>query len=367
VDEERDEAYMKRALELALRGRGFTHPNPMVGAVVVRDGVVVGEGWHQEYGGAHAEVAALGAAGDAARGATMYVTLEPCAHHGKTPPCTDALLRAGIRRLVYAAADPHGRAAGGARRLEAAGVELVGDVHRRAARDLNAVFFHIHERAAPFVALKLALSLDGRIAAAPGQRTQLTAGSALTEAHRLRADYEAVLVGARTAAVDDPLLTVRLVPCRRQPVRLVASASADLAPTSRLVRTLDQAPVWLLCAADAPDGRVAALAAAGVEVIRVNRVSDGGVLDLRAALAHLAERGIRSVLAEGGAGIGGSLLDGGLVRRLHLFSAARMLGGDGVRGLEPRHASAWRYTDVRQLGPDLLMTLDPALEPGESR
>jgi diaminohydroxyphosphoribosylaminopyrimidine deaminase / 5-amino-6-(5-phosphoribosylamino)uracil reductase len=355
---------MRRALENARRGRGFTHPNPLVGAVIVGADGVVGEGYHRQYGGPHAEIEALRAAGEAARGATMYVSLEPCAHHGRTPPCTDALLRAGITRVVYAAADPNETARGGAAQLRQAGVEVVGGVEQQAARDLNAGFFRIHERGAPFIALKLAISLDGRIAAAPGERTQLTGSAAQTEAHRLRADHEAVLVGSRTALIDDPLLTVRLVPRRSAPVRIVVDTAASLPVTSRLVATAVEAPVWVLCAADAPAEPVERLRSAGVTVLPQPRGQRGGI-DLHAARRSLADAGIRSVLVEGGAELAASLLDEGLVDRLHLFLPPRVVGAAGVRGLEPRLPGDWRYTEVQRLDPDILLTLDPASPPGE--
>src|SRR6476661_5968049 len=207
-----DGAFMRRALALAARGWGRTAPNPMVGAVVVRDGVVVGEGWHAEYGGPHGEVEALRAAGDRARGATIYVTLEPCNHHGKTPPCTDALLAAGVRRVVVACDDPSPVARGGAQRLHEAGVEVTLGVEEQAARELNAPFFHALASDRPFVRLKLALSLDGAIADHSRQPGWLTGELARREVHRMRAGSDAIAVGIGTVLADDPELTVRHAP-----------------------------------------------------------------------------------------------------------------------------------------------------------
>jgi diaminohydroxyphosphoribosylaminopyrimidine deaminase / 5-amino-6-(5-phosphoribosylamino)uracil reductase len=355
---------MRRALELARLGRGRVHPNPLVGAVLVRDGHIIGEGAHREYGGPHAEVDALRSAGEAARGATLYVTLEPCTHHGKTPPCSAAILAAGIARLVYAASDPDARARGGGRRLREAGVDVVEGVERKAARALNAQFFHLRERGAPYLALKLALSLDGGIAAAPGERTQLTGSEAVLEAHRLRAEHDAILVGSRTAFTDDPLLTVRGVTCRHPPVRIVVDSEARLSPGSRLVTTLGQAPVWLLCAADAPAAGTRSLAAAGVRILPVPR--DGRRLDTRGIRDVLAAEGLRSILVEGGGAIASSLLSAGLLDRMYLFVAPCFLGPRAVRGLQP-HADAgnWEYTASERFGADLLLTLDPA-QPAES-
>ncbi|MGH7464924.1 MAG: bifunctional diaminohydroxyphosphoribosylaminopyrimidine deaminase/5-amino-6-(5-phosphoribosylamino)uracil reductase RibD, partial [Longimicrobiales bacterium] len=239
--------HMRRALALARRGWGRVQPNPMVGAVVVHDGQTLGEGFHEEYGGPHAEVIALRQAGEAARGATLYVTLEPCAHHGKTPPCVDAIIAAGISHVVYAAADPNTTARGGSRQLTEAGIELTEGVERDAARALNAVFFHIHEEGAPFVALKLAMSLDAGIARAPGVQTSLTGPAAQAAMHGLRSGYDAIMVGIGTVLCDDPLLTVREAPVRRPPVRIVADTNARLPIDSNLVRTAGAVPVWVLC------------------------------------------------------------------------------------------------------------------------
>ncbi|HLU24797.1 MAG TPA: bifunctional diaminohydroxyphosphoribosylaminopyrimidine deaminase/5-amino-6-(5-phosphoribosylamino)uracil reductase RibD [Longimicrobiales bacterium] len=356
----RDRDFMLRALELARRGWGRVHPNPLVGAVVVREGRVIGEGYHAEYGGPHAEVVALRAAGSAARGATLYVTLEPCNHHGKTPPCTGAILEAGIARVVYGAADPNPRARGGAGTLRAAGVDVVGGVCADESRALNAAFFHVHERGAPFVALKYALSLDARLSEAPGRRTAVTGPSAIAETHRLRAGFDAIMVGSRTARIDDPLLTVRgeVVP-RVPPVRVVVDSEAALAPGSRLVRTARQVPVWVLCAEDAPRDRVDSLVREGVRVLPVPRAPAG--LDVAAMLDRLAEAGIRSVFCEGGGRLGASLLAADRVRRLYLFYAPRLFGEAGVPAFpaEPgRMAEGWTLREVRPLPPDFLCILD---------
>ncbi|MBR9989290.1 MAG: bifunctional diaminohydroxyphosphoribosylaminopyrimidine deaminase/5-amino-6-(5-phosphoribosylamino)uracil reductase RibD, partial [Gemmatimonadetes bacterium] len=275
-------AHMRRALELAQRGWASAAPNPMVGAVVVRDGRSVGEGFHQVYGGPHAEVNALREAGGTARGATLYVTLEPCAHDGKTPPCVDAIIEAGIAEVVYASGDPNPQGRGGADRLRDAGLNVIEGVERDAARALNAAFFHIHESGPPFVALKLAMSLDAGIAKAPGVHTALTGPAALQAMHRLRSGFDAILIGIGTALADDPLLTVREAPVKRQPVRIVADTGARLPLESRLVQTVGEAPVWVMCADDAPHERIAALEHEGVRILRVPR--DGDRIDLRRAL-----------------------------------------------------------------------------------
>lgn len=351
---------MRRALELARGGWGSVEPNPMVGAVVVRDERIVGEGFHEEYGGPHAEVIALRQAGDAARGATLYVTLEPCAHHGKTPPCVDAIRAAGIARVVYAAADPNTRARGGAQRLSAAGIEVVGDVERDAARALNAQFFHLHEARSPFVALKLAMSLDAGIAKAPGVQTALTGPAAIAAMHRLRSGYDAILIGIGTALVDDPLLTVREAPVRKPPVRVIADTQARLPLDSRLVQTIPEAPVWVLCAEDAPRARIHALAQAGVRVLRVPR--DREHIDIEHALDTLAEEGIQTIFAEGGAMLAASLLGANVVQRMYIFLAPLFLGRGAVPafGLAQPEQDRWRCTSTEWHGSDVLVTMDLA-------
>lgn len=355
-----DAAWMRRALALAQRGWGHAQPNPLVGAVLVSDGIVVGEGWHEVYGGPHAEVQALRAAGTAARGATLYVTLEPCAHHGRTPPCADAVAAAGVAEVVYAIADPHAAARGGADRLRQAGVRVRDGVERDAARRLNAAFLHIHGRGGPFVALKLAVSLDGGIAARAGERTDLTGAAARAETHRLRGGYDAVLVGSGTALVDDPLLTVRHADARRQPARVVIDTDARLPPTSRLATTVRTAPVYDVCAHDAPGARTAALEASGVRVLRAPR-SDGG-LDLHAVLDALRDAGLNSIFAEGGAVLGTALIAGHHVQRLHLFIAPRFLGTGAVRAftLPAPLTDGWRAGDAQLFGDDALLTFDRA-------
>lgn len=353
-----DAVYMRRALELARGGWGSVEPNPMVGAVVVHGGRVAGEGFHEKYGGPHAEVIALEHAGDAARGATLYVTLEPCAHHGKTPPCVDAIIAAGIARVVYAAADPNTRARGGAERLKEAGIDVIGNVERDAARALNAQFFHLHESATPFVALKLAMSLDAGIAKAPGVQTALTGPAAIAAMHRLRSGYDAVLVGIGTALVDDPLLTVREAPVRKPPVRVIADTHARLPLDSRLVRTVADAPVWVLCAEDAPQERVNALAGAGVRVLRVPRQRDH--IDIEHAVGRLGEEGIQTIFAEGGAIMAASLLGAGVVQRMYIFLAPLFLGPGAVPafGLARPEQDRWRCTSTEWHGSDVLVTMD---------
>lgn len=352
---------MRRALELAERGRGRVAPNPMVGAVVVRDGAVVGEGWHREHGGDHAEVEALRDAGGRARGATVYVTLEPCTHRGKTPPCTEALLEAGVGRVVVGCRDPHPDAGGGAVRLRDAGVEVTTGVAGREAARLNAPFLWRQAAGGPFVSLKLALSLDARIARTPGDRTDVTGEEAWARVHRLRASHRAVLVGRRTAEVDDPRLTARGdVEPRRPPVRVVLDSRLRLDPGSTLARTAGDAPVWALCAPGADAGRRERLEEAGVRVLEVEAAGDGEGLRPGAVTDRLGREGVGSVLVEGGGRVAASFLSAGRVQRMHLLYAPVAYGPRGVEGFPglALEEGTWRPAAREALGRDTLITLE---------
>jgi len=353
-----DGAFMRRALSLAERGWGQTAPNPMVGAVVVRDGVVVGEGWHTRYGAPHAEIDALRAAGDAARGATMYVTLEPCNHHGQTPPCSEALLATGVSRVVAATADPNPVAQGGAEWLREQGVQVLVGIEEPAARELNAPFFHAHASSRSFVQLKLALSLDGALTDHTRQRGWLTREEARREVHRLRAGADGIAVGIGTVRADDPLLTVRDVaaPPRVPPARIVFDTSARLPLTSKLVQTAREQPTIVVCWAPDP-AHAAALEHAGVTLVHAASLAD--------ALVALRVAGIRTLLVEGGAGLASSFLQEALVDRLIIFRAPLILGGGALNafaGLPPvtlGEARRWRVIDARRFGDDEMTVYAP--------
>jgi diaminohydroxyphosphoribosylaminopyrimidine deaminase/5-amino-6-(5-phosphoribosylamino)uracil reductase len=325
---ERERAALGRAAELALNGRGRVSPNPLVGAVVLRDGRTVAEGWHEGPGTAHAEAMALAAAGDRARGATVVCTLEPCSHHGRTPPCADALVAAGVARVVIGQPDPLERErARGSEVLRAAGVEVVmaDGEEARACAEVNAGFLTWAATGSPYVTLKLATSLDGKIATATGESRWITGPAARALVHRWRADHDAVGVGLGTAIADDPMLNARDVPGPvRQPARVVFDSAARLPLDSALVRDAREAPVLILAARDAPADRVAALEAAGVEVARR---SGGPAQRVAAGMRALGERGIQSLLVEGGAELAGALVTAGAVDRLAWFTAPMLIGG----------------------------------------
>lgn len=359
-----ERAALARARELAMRGRGRVSPNPLVGAVVLREGRVVAEGWHEGPGLPHAEAMALAAAGEAARGATVACTLEPCSHHGRTPPCADALVAAGVARVVVGVADPLERdRAGGSEVLRAAGVEVVfaDGEDARACAELNAAFFTWAITGTPYVTLKLATSLDGKIATAAGESRWISGPESRALVHRWRADSDAVGVGLGTALADDPSLTARDVEGPvRQPARVVFDSAARLPLKSALVRTARESPVVILAAADAPADRVAALEAAGVDVARLE---GGPARRVAAGMAALGERGIQSLLVEGGAELAGALIDGVAVDRLAWFLAPMLiggreapsaLGGSGAAtlALAPRLAGL----QTERIGDDLLIT-----------
>ena len=361
LDPERE--WLVRAATLARRGWGRVRPNPMVGCVLVEDGVIVGEGWHEEFGGPHAEVNALRAAGASARGATAYVTLEPCNHYGKTPPCTDALLDAGVSRVVFGAADPGAEAAGGRRRLCNAGVEVSGPSSDPAlGRDVDPAFFHTTDHGRTYLAVKLAVSRDGRIAAGIGERTALTGAEANREVHHLRSGFDAIVVGAKTACVDDPLLTVRHgVEPRVAPTRVVVDSRCRISPEAQLLRTVDEAPVLILVTPAAPPDRIRGLEGAGARVEVVPE--DGGRVHLERALASCWELGLTSILCEGGGKLASAFIREGLVQRLYLFETPVSLGEQSVPAFpelpDTPHGPGWRIMgEPRHLGADVLVTYD---------
>jgi diaminohydroxyphosphoribosylaminopyrimidine deaminase/5-amino-6-(5-phosphoribosylamino)uracil reductase len=342
-EREYERAYMRRALDLARRGWGQTAPNPMVGAVVVRDGQIVGEGFHARYGDEHAEIAALGQAGAQAGGATLYITLEPCGHHGKTPPCADAIVDAGIARVVAATEDPNPKAAGGASRLRAAGIQFDIGVEREAAREQNAAFFHRFASDRPWIILKLAVSLDGAIANA--EATRGTAGHWLTgtearrEVHHMRAGVDAIAVGVGTVLADDPMLTVRDAPAPRvAPRRVIFDSELRTPLGAGVVRSARLVPTTII-ARRAVRERREAFEATGVDV-RVHET-------LRAGLIELAQNGVHALLVEGGARLAGSLIEQAMVDRLVIFQAPVVLGGGALNAFA--HVAATTAESLGQL------------------
>ncbi len=355
-DRTTDRRYMRRALALALRGRGMTAPNPMVGAVVVQGDRIVGEGFTEPPGGRHAEVVALAAAGHLATGATVYVTLEPCAGFGRTPPCVDALLAAKVARVVFAANDPNPTMSGGAERLRQAGISVVGGIELTAAMDQNPAFFHRFGSDRPFVTLKLARSLDGGIADGRRRSAWLTGKAAQREVHRQRGDHDAVAVGVGTVIADDPQLTVRGVPLPRiAPARVIFDRSGRTPLSSSLVLTARTSPVLLVAEKIGAPTR---------EALVDNGVGVCMARGLAAQLRALRELGIGSIYCEGGATLADALLAEGMVDRLVIFTAPIRLGADAVRPLQAGtpvqadEALRHRLVSHRRLGDDLMAIYD---------
>jgi len=332
---ERDHAYLERAIELAERGAGRVSPNPMVGAVVARDGAVLGEGWHEEYGGPHAEVNAIAACGDAdLRGATLYVSLEPCAHHGRQPPCTDAILSAGLARVVVGSDDPSSKASGrglGILRDDGVEVEVAGGELATRARLLNQAFRKHARTGRPLVVFKSAMSLDGKVATQGGDSKWISSEGSRAVAHRWRALLDAVAVGIGTAIADDPQLTARIDGVHRQPRRVVFDSTARLPHDSKLVAEARDVPLVVVVSRAAPRGATDALETAGADVIVATGQNEpariASALDQLGAL----DPPVTSLLLEGGPHLAGSFMDAGEIDEVRLFIAPLVLGGRTAR------------------------------------
>ncbi|MBA2688303.1 MAG: bifunctional diaminohydroxyphosphoribosylaminopyrimidine deaminase/5-amino-6-(5-phosphoribosylamino)uracil reductase RibD [Gemmatimonadaceae bacterium] len=345
-----DSAQMRHALSLAERGWGQTAPNPMVGAVVVQGGKIVGEGFHVRYGADHAEVDALNAAGDRARGATLYVNLEPCNHHGQTPPCTESIIRAGIRRVVVALPDPNPLASGGIAMLRSAGLDVVVGIEMNRAIELNAPFLNRFAARRPWVTLKLAMTVDGAIADFDGGSNWITGEESRAEVHRMRAGSDAVAVGMRTLISDNPRLSARTAPLpRRQPARIIFGRGKAMPSHSHIMQTAHEVPTYLVTYEE-DAATLQTLRRAGVEVIEA--------ADLRESLAQIRERGIDSLLVEGGAGLAAEFIERGFVDRLVIFQAPMLLGSGSLTafsGLNTRRlVNAMRLEVMKRqtFGPD---------------
>lgn len=356
-DIEADERLMRRALELARQGEGRVEPNPMVGCVVAREGQVVAEGWHRRFGGPHAEIDALAAAGDDARGATVYVTLEPCAHTGKTAPCTSALIAAGVSRVVVAQRDPNPHVAGGGcELLRASGIECEIGVCSNEAAALVAPFAKLVTTGRPWVIAKWAMSLDGKIATHSGDSRWISGEPSRARVHQLRGRVDAVIVGAGTALHDDPLLTAR-PPGPRTPLRIVMASASSPPALDRLAASTGEGPVMLAVTRDTPREDLRTLADRGVEIWQSQAVDRAGRwLEL---LDELGRRQMTNVLVEGGAAVFGALLDADSIDELHAFIAPILIGGDGLSpvagGGTPlvKLARRMKSMEVKRLGEDV--------------
>ena len=354
-----DAFYMYRAIALARRGMGWTSPNPMVGAVIVKNGEIIGEGWHERCGGPHAERNALKSCRDDPRGAVMYVTLEPCCHTGRQPPCTEALLDAGIARVVVGCGDPNPLVAGrGLEILRAAGVEVEEHVLEEECMALNEVFFHYIRSKTPFAALKYAMTLDGKIAAYTGESRWISGEASRAHVQTLRGKYRGIMCGVGTVLADDPLLTCRM-PNGRNPVRIICDSRLRTPLTSRLVRTAGDVPL-IIATACADEDRYAPYLDAGAEIIRTPEKD--GHIDLRALMRDLGAREIDGLLIEGGGTLNWSALEAGIVKKVYTYVAPKLLGGAfakspvGGRGFAvPDAGPGFRILNVERMGEDVLI------------
>ncbi|MCA9249084.1 MAG: bifunctional diaminohydroxyphosphoribosylaminopyrimidine deaminase/5-amino-6-(5-phosphoribosylamino)uracil reductase RibD [Planctomycetales bacterium] len=327
---DRDAEFMRQALDLAARGQGHVEPNPMVGALLVKDGQIVGQGWHRTFGGPHAEVEAFRDADAAARDATLYVTLEPCCHHGKTPPCTEAILAAGVRRVVVALEDPFAQVAGrGIEQLRQQGVDVAVGCLRDEAESLCTPYLKLRRTGRPWVIAKWAMSLDGKIATHTGESQWISNEASRAIVHQIRGRMDAILVGRGTVEADDPLLTAR-PPGARIATRIVLDSQATLSPVSRLVKSAGDAPVLVAVGPNADPQRCQSLINAGCEVLACPGATPAERLDF--LLADLGRREMTNLLVEGGAALLGSFFDGQHVDELHVFIAPKILGGRAAAG-----------------------------------
>ena len=354
-----DETYMRRAIVLAERGAGWTSPNPMVGAVIVKDGRIIGEGWHRRYGEAHAERNALQSCTESPVGAVLYVTLEPCCHHGKQPPCTDAILEAGIRRVAVGSGDPNPLVVGkGVELLRSHGVTVDTGVLKEECDALNPVFFHFIQTKRPYVVMKYAMTMDGKIATRTGDSRWITGEAARQRVHQDRHRYSAIMAGVGTVLADDPLLTCRMEG-GKNPVRIICDSHLRTPPDSRVVRTAREVPTILAAAAPPPERRKA-LEDAGCQVWDLP--GPEGRVDLNALMDRLGARGIDSVLLEGGGTLNWAALHSGIVQKVQAYIAPKLFGGTAAKspiaglGVEtPAQAVRLVRTTVTQIGEDFLL------------
>lgn len=326
------EQWMRRALNLAERGLGMTAPNPAVGCIIVKNGTILGRGWTQKGGTPHAETEALSAAGKIAEGADIYTTLEPCCHHGKTAPCTDAIIAAKPARVICALKDPDRRVNGnGFKKLQEANIEVIENVLEEEASFLNAGYLLRVKKLRPLIALKTGSTLDGQIATKTGNSRWITNETSRAQAHALRSTYDAIIIGSRTALGDDPELTCRLSGLEdRTPIRIVADSHLSISLSSKLVQTATTNKLWILCRADADQLRSEALEQSGAKLFDIEVEPESGMMNVKSAAAMLASQGITRLLIEGGSHLSASFLRSRLIDRIYWFAAATIIGADGI-------------------------------------
>jgi len=356
-----DRQYMLRAMALAERGRGFVNPNPLVGAVVVKNGCVIGEGWHEQYGGLHAERNALKNCTENPQGADLYVTLEPCCHFGKTPPCTDAIIENRIAKVIIGCADPNPLVSGkGMQQLRDAGIEVVCGVEEEQLREQNRVFLKYITTKLPYVVLKTAMSLDGKIATHTGDSKWITGEMARQRVQQMRSEYMGIVAGVGTVLADDPMLNCRLAGKHRQPVRVVVDSQARIPLKSRLVQTAGDYPTIVACTPKAEESKLKALRAAGVQILLCTEQE--GRVNVADLLRLLGARGVDSLLLEGGGELNYSFVQQGLVDEVCAFIAPKMIGGreaktpvEGQGFGQMKEVMEWGKTEIEKVGKDVLL------------
>ncbi len=356
-----DRQYMLRAMELAERGRGFVNPNPLVGAVVVKNGCVIGEGWHEQYGGLHAERNAFKNCTENPQGADLYVTLEPCCHFGKTPPCTDAIIENRIAKVIIGCADPNPLVSGkGMQQLRDAGIEVVCGVEEERLREQNRVFLKYITMKLPYVVLKTAMSLDGKIATRTGDSKWITGEMARQRVQQMRSEYMGIVAGIGTVLADDPMLNCRLAGKHRQPVRVVVDSQARIPLKSRLVQTAGDYPTIVACTQKAEENKLKALRTAGVQILLCTEQE--GRVNVADLLRLLGARGVDSLLLEGGGELNYSFVQQGLVDEVCAFIAPKMIGGreaktpvEGQGFGQMKEVMEWGKTEIEKVGKDVLL------------
>lgn len=351
--------YMERAMELAKKGKGMTNPNPLVGAVIVKDHRIIGEGYHQKYGGLHAERNAIASLKEPAEGAVMYVTLEPCCHYGKTPPCTEAIIENKIAKVVIGSRDPNPLVSGkGAEILRKAGIEVVEDFMKEECDLLNEVFFHFIKEKTPYVSMKYAMTADGKIATKTGRSKWITGEAARKRVHEYRSSHMAIMAGIGTVALDDPMLNVR-IEGKKSPIRIICDSHLSIKEESRICKSAKQYPTIIACV-DAEEEKKKRLEEAGIEILKVAEKDQH--VDLEELMKILGKRGIDSVFIEGGGELNDSALRAKIVSRIYLFMAPKILGGaraktpvEGVGAEFLEEAVLLRLKEAEMIGEDLLL------------
>lgn len=359
-----DRDYMLRAIELAKLGSGFVNPNPAVGAVIVKDGRIIGEGYHHAYGSLHAERDAFSKLTESAEGATIYVTLEPCCHYGKQPPCTEAVIENKIARVVVGSRDPNPKVSGkGCKQLRDNGIEVIEDFMREECDRINPVFFHYIQTGRPYVVMKYAMTLDGKIATYTGESKWITGETAREHVHKIRSMYSCIMAGIGTVLADDPMLNVRLDGNVHQPVRIIIDSNLRIPLDSNIVKSAGEYRTVVACGSNAAKDKVDALAASRVEVISFP--DEKGQVDLGKVTEWMSKQNLDSVLIEGGGQIHEAALKAGIVNHVMAYVAPKMFGGKDAKtpvegmGIEsPSQSPRFSYTGMTRLGEDLLLEFD---------